>query len=225
MLRKLRKKKAVRPRFPINRSRIRLPLGPLVGGPRFHLLLSYHLFHHWSTLLIVFFLSLFLVHEHFVPIESTEGSLTAKDVVHKLNRPQAVFGMFITTMIIQASNNSIAPIISLYVKELMHNGAGVTMVAGLIAAIPGIANMLAAPRGELGDRIGTEKILSVAFLFAMVLYVPMAFVPSVFWLGVFRFFIGISDGAMLPACKVFYLSEPLRKSPDEFSVGTNLFRR
>ncbi|KRN16758.1 major facilitator family transporter [Pediococcus acidilactici] len=176
-------------------------LGPLVGGALASIF-SYRItfFITGALLLIVFFLSLFLVHEHFVPIESTEGSLTAKDVVHKLNRPQAVFGMFITTMIIQASNNSIAPIISLYVKELMHNGAGVTMVAGLIAAIPGIANMLAAPRlGELGDRIGTEKILSVAFLFAMVLYVPMAFVPSVFWLGVFRFFIGISDGAMLPA--------------------------
>ncbi|MEE6657925.1 multidrug efflux MFS transporter [Pediococcus acidilactici] len=176
-------------------------LGPLVGGALASIF-SYRItfFITGALLLIVFFLSLFLVHEHFVPIESTEGSLTAKDVVHKLNRPQAVFGMFITTMIIQASNNSIAPIISLYVKELMHNGAGVTMVAGLIAAIPGIANMLAAPRlGELGDRIGTEKILSVAFLFAMVLYVPMAFVPSVFWLGVFRFFIGISDGATLPA--------------------------
>ena len=176
-------------------------LGPLVGGALASIF-SYRItfFITGALLLIVFFLSLFLVHEHFVPIESTEGSLTAKDVVHKLNRPQAVFGMFITTMIIQASNNSIAPIISLYVKELMHNGAGVTMVAGLIAAIPGIANMLAAPRlGELGDRIGTEKILSVAFLFAMVLYVPMAFVPSVFWLGVFRFFIGVSDGAMLPA--------------------------
>lgn len=176
-------------------------LGPLIGGALASIF-SYRVtfFITGGLLLIVFFLSFFLVHEHFVPVESESGSLSAREVIGKLNQPKAVFGMFITTMIIQASNNSIAPIISLYVKELMHNGAGVTMVAGLIAAIPGIANMLAAPRlGELGDQIGTEKVLSVAFLFAMVFYIPMAFVPSIFWLGVFRFFIGISDGAMLPA--------------------------
>ena len=176
-------------------------LGPLIGGVLASVF-SYRVtfFITGFLLFVAFLLSLLFVHEHFVPVANAKKTMSAKMVISKLNNPKAVFGMFITTMIIQASNYSIAPIISLYVKELMHNSPSVTMVAGIVAACPGIANMLAAPRlGQLGDQIGTEKVLSMAFLFAFCFYVPMAFIPSVFWLGVFRFMIGISDGAMLPA--------------------------
>ena len=176
-------------------------LGPLIGGVLASVF-SYRVtfFITGFLLFVAFLLSLLFVHEHFVPVANAKETMSAKMVISKLNNPKAVFGMFITTMIIQASNYSIAPIISLYVKELMHNSPSVTMVAGIVAACPGIANMLAAPRlGQLGDQIGTEKVLSMAFLFAFCFYVPMAFIPSVFWLGVFRFMIGISDGAMLPA--------------------------
>ncbi|GEP19641.1 multidrug efflux MFS transporter [Pediococcus argentinicus] len=175
-------------------------IGPLLGG------IMASIFSYRITflitgvlLLIVFALSWIFVHEHFQPV-ATAKAISTKQVIAKLDNPKMVVGMFVTTMIIQASNNSIAPIISLYVRELMHGGAGVTIAAGIVASIPGIANLFSAPRlGELGDRIGTEKILSIAFIFAIFMYIPMAFVPSVFLLAVFRFFVGISDGAMLPA--------------------------
>lgn len=79
-----------------------------------------------------------------------------------------IFGMLLTTLIIQASNNSITPIISLYVRELMHGNGNVTFTSGIIAAIPGIATMAAAPKlGALGDRIGTERILTIGFIMAI----------------------------------------------------------
>lgn len=187
-------------------------IGPLVGGILAQLF-SYRLTFIITgvLLLIVFFLSWFFVEEHYKPIERSKP-LSTREVISKLNNPRIVLGMFITTMIIQASNNSIAPIISLYVRELMHGGSGVTIAAGIVAAIPGIANLFAAPRlGELGDHIGTERILSYAFIFAMVMYIPMAFVTSVFFLGFFRFLIGISDGAMLPAVQ----SILAKRSPSE----------
>ncbi|KRN55980.1 hypothetical protein IV83_GL000351 [Pediococcus inopinatus] len=175
-------------------------IGPLLGGALAEFF-SYRVtfFITGGLLLIVFFLSYFFVHEHFHPVQRAKA-LSTREVIGKLQNPKIVFGMFITTMIIQASNNSITPILSLYVRQLMHNIGPVTLIAGVVAAIPGIATLFSAPRlGEIGDRIGTEKILSIGFIFAICMYIPMAFVHTVWLLAFFRFMVGISDGAMLPA--------------------------
>ena len=111
-----------------------------------------------------------------------------------------VIGMFVTTMIIQASNNSISPIISLYIRQLLHGHGNVTLISGIIASIPGIATLIAAPRfGRLGDKIGSERILAIGLGFAILVYIPMAFVTNVWQLAALRFLIGISDACLLPA--------------------------
>ncbi|GAY74190.1 multidrug-efflux transporter, major facilitator superfamily [Lentilactobacillus kosonis] len=84
--------------------------------------------------------------------------LTTRGVIKSLNNSQLVFGMFVTTMIIQAANNSIAPILALYVREIMNNSPQATFFSGVVAAIPGIATLFAAPMlGRVGDRVGSEK--------------------------------------------------------------------
>nr|WP_279404169.1 MFS transporter [Secundilactobacillus kimchicus] len=66
--------------------------------------------------------------------------------------------------------------------------------------MPGVATLFAAPRlGRLGDRIGTERVLSIGFIFAILVYIPMAFVTNVWQLMFLRFLIGISNATMLPA--------------------------
>lgn len=175
-------------------------LGPLLGG------LSASAFGYRPTffitgtiLLLVFLLSLFFVHEQFVPVEKRE-LVSAKQIFRDLKYPHVVIGMFITTMIIQASNNSISPIISLYIRQLLHGHGNVTLVSGIIASIPGIATLIAAPRfGRLGDRIGSERILAIGLGFALIVYIPMAFVTNVWQLAGLRFLIGISDACLLPA--------------------------
>lgn len=103
-------------------------------------------------------------------------------------------------MIIQASNNSISPIISLYIRQLLNGHGDVTLVSGIIASIPGIATLIAAPRfGRLGDRIGSERILAIGLGFAVLVYIPMAFVTNVWQLAGLRFLVGISDACLLPA--------------------------
>lgn len=175
-------------------------LGPLVGGVAASLFgYRYTFFITGAILLIVFLLSLFFVHEEFTPVEKKD-MIPAKQIYQELKSPHLIIGMFITTMIIQASNNSISPIISLYVRELMHHAGDVTLVSGIIASIPGIATLIAAPRfGRLGDRIGSEKILGVGLIFAMLVYLPMSLVQNVWQLGFLRFLVGISDACLLPA--------------------------
>lgn len=175
-------------------------LGPLLGG------ISASAFGYRSTFFItgiilffVFLLSLFFVHEKFVPVKK-ENMVSAKQIFKDLKYPHVVIGMFVTTMIIQASNNSISPIISLYIRQLLHGHGNVTLISGIIASIPGIATLIAAPRfGRLGDKIGSERILAIGLGFAILVYIPMAFVTNVWQLAALRFLIGISDACLLPA--------------------------
>ncbi|MGF7437859.1 multidrug efflux MFS transporter [Lentilactobacillus senioris] len=175
-------------------------LGPLLGGTLASIF-TYRVtfFITGAILLSVFILTLFFVHEKFTPVKKTE-MLDTKGVIADLKAPKLVFGMFITTMIIQASNNSISPILSLYVRQIMHGSLQATFFAGIVASIPGIATLVAAPKlGGLGDRIGTEKVLMAGFCLAVVVYIPMAFVTNVWQLIGLRFIMGIADAAMLPA--------------------------
>ncbi|MFQ7233698.1 MAG: MFS transporter, partial [Enterococcus hulanensis] len=175
-------------------------LGPLVGGVTASIF-GYRLtfFITGSILFLVFLLSLIFVHEEFTPVEKKD-MLPAKEIFHSLKYPHVVIGMFVTTLIIQASNNSISPIISLYIRQLMHNHGNITLVSGIIASIPGIATLIAAPRfGRLGDRIGSEKVLGIGLIFAMLVFLPMAIVTNVWQLAFLRFLVGISDACLLPA--------------------------
>ncbi|MBO1308153.1 multidrug efflux MFS transporter [Enterococcus sp. 669A] len=175
-------------------------LGPLVGGTTASIFgYRYTFFITSAILFLVFLLSVFFVHEEFTPVEKKD-MVPAKQIFQELKYPHLILGMFLTTMIIQASNNSISPIISLYIRQLMHNHGNVTFVSGVIASIPGIATLIAAPRlGRLGDRIGSEKILAIGLLFAIVVYLPMAIVQNVWQLAFLRFLVGISDACLLPA--------------------------
>lgn len=175
-------------------------LGPLIGGVIASIVgYRYTFFITGTILFLVFILSLVFVHEKFTPVKK-DNMLPAKQIFKELKYPHLIIGMFITTMIIQASNNSISPIISLYIRQLLGGGGNVTLVSGIIASIPGIATLIAAPRfGRLGDRIGSEKILGIGLIFAMLVYLPMAIVQNVWQLGFLRFLVGISDACLLPA--------------------------
>lgn len=174
-------------------------LGPLIGG----VTAQYFGFRvpfmvTGSLLFTAFILVVIFIKEDFKPITKDEEASTS-EIFHKLKNPNLILAMFVTTMIIQTSNNSINPIISLYVKQLMNGSDKVTLISGVIAAMPGIANVIAAPRfGALGDKIGTGKILIGGLIFAVIVYIPQAFVTNVWQLGILRFLVGVSDACLFP---------------------------
>lgn len=190
-------------------------VGPLFGGVIANFC-GYRLTFFLTGLayLIVFGLTLFFVKEHnFTPI-SKDQLISAHKLFQQLEHPQVVLGMLVTTLIIQAGNNSIAPVISLYVQQLLHGKGQVDLMSGLIAALPGIATIIIAPIfGEWGDHIGTQKILLSGLVFAILIYIPQAFVTSVWQLAILRFLVGISDAALLPQVQ----SLLAKNSPDKYS--------
>ncbi|MDR2660538.1 MAG: multidrug efflux MFS transporter [Lactobacillaceae bacterium] len=174
-------------------------LGPFIGGT-IASIFSYRqtFFVTGSILILVFILTLFFVHEDFTPFEKKAGT-SSKEIWSKLPNKQLIISVFVTTVIVQMVNTSINPFVALFVRELTHNATHTAFIAGVVAAMPGFATIIAATYfGKLGDRIGNIKILTYGFIFAFLVQFPTSFVTSVTALMFFRFLIGISDAAMVP---------------------------
>lgn len=175
-------------------------LGPLAGG---FLADNYGLrpvfFMTATVLFICFILTLCFIKEQFTPVSKKE-MLHVKEVFGSLKNRELVLSLFVTTLIIQVATGSIAPILTLYVRDLAGNISNIAFISGMIASVPGVAALLCAPRlGKLGDRIGPEKILIVALVVSVLLLLPMSFVQTPWQLGILRFLLGAADGALLPA--------------------------
>lgn len=176
-------------------------MGPVIGGLLAQFMsIRVTFFITAGLLLLAGIASGLFVKEYFVPAPRRKGEKGGlSGLLSQFANPKLIIILLVSTMIVQLGNASISPIISLYIKELMHNAGPVALVAGIIAALPGLSNILAAPRlGDYGDKHGSGKVLIAGYLFAVVMYFPQGFVTSVVLLGVLRFAIGISDGALFP---------------------------
>ncbi|WP_125573571.1 MFS transporter [Levilactobacillus huananensis] len=177
-------------------------LGPVIGGilaQIFSIRLTF--FITALLLLSTFFLSWIFVEEKFKPVAPATNADGRKshNPLAAFPNPKLILVLLSSTLIVQFGNISISPIISLYVKELMHNVGPITVVAGIIAALPGVSNIFASPRlGRYGDKHGSGRVLIFGYIFATLMYLPQGFVTSVWMLGILRFMIGISDGALFP---------------------------
>ncbi|WP_390408225.1 MFS transporter [Lacticaseibacillus jixiensis] len=174
-------------------------MGPVLGGALAQFFSIRNTFFITATLLFITgIMSAFFVKEDFVPVEHSKQA-RERGFLSQFASPKLIIVLLISTMFVQLGNTSIAPIISLYVKELMHNAGPVALVAGIIAALPGISNIMAAPRlGAYGDKHGSGRVLIAGYIFAVLVYLPQGFVPGVVALGFLRLMVGISDGALFP---------------------------
>ncbi|WP_413497818.1 multidrug efflux MFS transporter MdtG [Buttiauxella gaviniae] len=181
-------------------------LGPMIGG---FLADTYGLrpvfFITATVLFTCFVFTLFCIREQFTPVNKKD-MLHARQVFTSLKNPKLVLSLFVTTMIIQVATGSIAPILTLYVRELAGNVSNLAFISGMIASVPGVAALISAPRlGKLGDRIGPERILICALVISVLLLIPMSMVQTPWQLGVLRFLLGAADGALLPAVQTLLI--------------------
>ncbi|MGX7051916.1 MFS transporter [Leuconostoc palmae] len=192
-------------------------IGPLFGGALSSIFSYRTAFHITGIILfVVFLLTLFLVKEdtHALTVTIKNSSDSQKTLWQALPNKTFILGLFVTTMLVQTVNTSINPIISLFVQELLHNANNTTFIAGIVAAMPGIATVLAAPPfGRIGDQIGTERMIKIGFMIAIIGFVPTAFISSITLLMLFRFIVGISDATMLPAIQTLIS----KNSPSEMT--------
>ena len=113
---------------------------------------------------------------------------------------QLLIGLFITSLILQLGVTSISPILTLYIRDLSGNTGNLLFVSGLIVSIAGVSAIISSPiLGKVGDRYGNHKVLLGGLLLSFLCFIPMGFVTSPFQLGVLRFLLGFSTGALMPS--------------------------
>lgn len=151
------------------------------------------------VLLITTILTIVLVKEDFTPIKRTEMA-PIKDIFAQMENFQILIGLFVTSLILQIGITSISPILTLYIRDLSGNSSNVLFVSGLIVSVSGVSAILSSPSlGKIGDRIGNHKVLLFGLVLSLVCFVPMGFVKTPFQLGVLRFLLGFSTGALTPS--------------------------
>lgn len=183
-------------------------IGPIVGGILVNFTGYRRVFSVTGIIMfLVFFLALFFVKETFKPIEKKD-MLSASEVWKVITHPSVIWGMFFATLITQMTNQSINPVLSLYVQELMHGQGNITFMAGIVAAAPGIVTLIAAPLlGRLGDQVGQRKILGFGLIFSFIVFSVTATTTNIWFLIVMRLLVGISDAAILPSVQAILAKE------------------
>ncbi|MGG5358870.1 MULTISPECIES: multidrug efflux MFS transporter [unclassified Enterococcus] len=151
------------------------------------------------VLFVTTLLTIFMVKEDFHPVEKKD-LLSTREIFGKMDQLPILIGLFVTTLILQIGVTSISPILTLYIRELSGNTENVLFVSGLIVSVAGVSAVFSSPRlGKLGDKIGNHKVLLGGLVLSFLCYIPMAFVTTPLQLGVLRFILGFSTGALMPS--------------------------
>ena len=174
-------------------------IGPLLGG-----VLS-ETFGMRGTFLLVglilficCLLTIFGLRENFQPIEKGE-MMTLSQVFARIPRKSLLIGLFVTSMIIQISAQSIAPMLALYIRYLGQR-ENILFYSGLIVSAMGFSSLLSTPYlGKLGDRIGNHRLLLMGLFYSFLLYFLCGFAGSALQLGILRFAYGFGVGALMPS--------------------------
>lgn len=174
-------------------------IGPLLGGAlseAFGMRETFLLV--GLILFICCLLTIFGLREDFQPIEKGE-MMSLSQVFAKIPSKSLLIGLFVTSMIIQISAQSIAPILALYIRYLGQSD-NILFYSGLIVSAMGFSSLLSTPYlGRLGDRIGNHRLLLMGLFYSFLLYFLCGFAGSALQLGLLRFAYGFGVGALMPS--------------------------
>ncbi|MEC1638477.1 MFS transporter [Schinkia azotoformans] len=138
--------------------------------------------------------------------DSKKEDYSSKQVFHFIFTSPLLLAVMVVGMLIQIANFSIQPLLAIYVGEL-HGQQNLAFFSGAAFSVVGLGNLLLSREwGKLGDRFGHDKILLILVLVGAVVYVPQAFVTSIWQLLVLRLFLGMVIGGVIP-CIVAYIRQ------------------
>jgi len=174
-------------------------LGPVLGGWMSEVMGFRPMFFCMAGFCGLGVLALTFLKEDFHP-QPQALTISLKETIAKLPKPKLVFGLAVTTFLLQFSIMSIEPIITVYISQLVKHSDHLALIAGAVFSCSGFASMLTASRiGKLGDRIGSEKILLGSLLVGVCSFIPQGFVTNPWQLGFLRFLLGVSTAGLMPS--------------------------
>lgn len=136
--------------------------------------------------------------------EKSQKHFSSKEVFHYIVTSPVLFMVMIISTIIQIANFIIQPLLALYVSEL-HGPENLALLSGVVFSAAGLGNLMFTRKwGNIGDRIGYEKIMIILMVLSAIAYFPQAFVTNIWQLAFLRFILGIVLGGLIP-CRTAYI--------------------
>ncbi|SDI81547.1 MFS transporter [Natribacillus halophilus] len=155
-----------------------------------------------ATLLVIFGVKEVIFQEK----DEQQRSYHWKEVIrHIVTNPLLIMVMAVA-LIVQMVNFSVQPLLALYVGELT-SAENMAFLAGMAFSVTGLGNLLATRKwGQIGDRVGHEKILLLLLVLSGLFFIPQAFVTELWQLVLLRFLYGIQVGGLIP-CTTAYIRQ------------------
>lgn len=137
------------------------------------------------------------VHEEFTPVEKAKQPSLIGSYRMLLAAP-GMLGLYTLAFLRSLGQMMIYPVAALFMIDLMGTEVGAATASGLmIGAVGGASAISSVYLGQLGDRIGHERILIGAALGAMLFYLPQPFVTAPWQLIILQGLTGFTIGGLL----------------------------
>jgi DHA1 family multidrug resistance protein-like MFS transporter len=175
-------------------------IGPVIGGILADLTGSYRAPFFWCAGITCAGLALVwvVVTENFTPAKTTGKSKSLFAGIGLLGSA-GLGALFLVLLMAQFSTRAVAPVVTLFVQELIGSPPHIATLSGIAFSITGLANLVAAPfLGNRSDIIGYRKVLLICLLGATLTSAPQIFVNNYWAFLAERFAVGLFIGGILP---------------------------
>ena len=102
-------------------------------------------------------------------------------------------------MLEQTANQSVAPIVPLFVQHLLSAGQNPASITGLMLGLGGVAGAISAIFfGRLSDKVNPKYVLLACLFIGGFSYIPQGLAPTIIVLIGFRLIFGLTTGGVGP---------------------------
>ncbi|MCJ2158992.1 MFS transporter [Leuconostoc mesenteroides] len=194
-------------------------MGPLIGGVLatiFSIRMTF--FITGIILLCVAFISFYGIQENFQKINTSPTEKLASSKKESVWTVPILI-LLSATMLIQFVESAIIPYVSLMIKYLLFSEHYLTIMTGIVSALPGVSTaVFATSVGKMSSHFGTLKILKLCELAAIIIYALLGMTTSLMFFAGLRFLIGIANAGMTPMIQVL-LSKASNRLSTVFSMS------
>ena len=176
-------------------------IGPVLGGILADLTGSFRAPFFWCAGITAAGLGLvwLVVNENFTPVKTAGKKQSLLYGLTLMTGSAGLSALFLVLLMAQLSTRTIAPVVTIFVQELIGSPAQIATLAGIAFSITGAANLLAAPfLGNRSDIIGYRKVLLICLAGATLTSAPQIFVDNYWVFLAERFAVGLFIGGILP---------------------------
>ena len=197
-------------------------MGPLLGGGLADLTgsLRQPFYVSGAIGLTAFVLCWAFVPESYKPSKEKRQQASWLASVRMIARSQVLVALVLVLLLTQFATQSIQPVITLFVQELLGSRPDLGTLAGLAYSATGIAGVMAVPvLGRAADGFGERQVLVLALAGAALFTAPQAIVHSYWGFLLQRFGVGLFIGGIIPAANAL-IGKMTPASDRGFTYGT-----